>query len=279
MAIVVATLPWAGHAETQSPQTVLIPADVLHVLAAGAWLGGLVLLLVAYWPRRRAEPADGAAAATTRFSRLAAPAMAVLIAVGAVQSWFYLGEVGAFFDTTYGLALLAKIALLAAVLAFAAGNRRRVAALPGTAAVLRRAMSVEVGLAVLVLAATATLVRAAPPATIEAGPVIRELDLGPMRLQMDVEPASAGPNDLHLYLFDRRTGEQVDRVEELTVKLVQREKGIGPITLDIPRKGPAHYELRNAAIGVEGEWEATVTARVSDFDAHAAKTRFEIRSK
>ena len=102
----------------------------------------------------------------------------------------------------------------------------------------------------LVLAATATLVRAAPPATIDDGPVVRELDLGPMRLQMDIEPATVGPNDYHLYLFDRRTGAQIDRVEELTVKLVQRDKGIGPITLDIPRKGPAHYELRNSTLGV-----------------------------
>ena len=96
---------------------------------------------------------------------------------------------------------------------------------------------------------------------------------------MDVEPETAGPNDYHLYLFDRRTGAQVDRVEEMTVRLVQPEKGIGPITLDIPRKGPAHYELRNATLGVDGGWEATVIARVSDFDEYAARTRFEVRGK
>jgi copper transport protein len=148
-----------------------------------------------------------------------------------------------------------------------------------TASALKRSMLAEVGVAVLVLAATATLVRAAPPATIAAGPVIRELDLGPMRLQLDIEPATVGPNDYHLYLFDRRTGAQVDRVEQLTIRLRQRERGIGPITLDIPRKGPAHYELRNSALGVPGEWEATVTARVSDFDAHFARMRFEVRRR
>jgi len=51
----------------------------------------------------------------------------------------------------------------------------------------------EVAFAVLVLAATATLERAAPPATIAGGPVVRELDLGPMRLQMDIRPATSGP--------------------------------------------------------------------------------------
>ena len=79
--------------------------------------------------------------------------------------------------------------------------------------------------------------------------------------------------------LDRRTGAQVDRVEQLTIRLRQRERGIGPITLDIPRKGPAHYELRDSALGVPGEWEATITARVSDFDAHFARMRFEVRRR
>jgi copper transport protein len=282
-AALVATLPYAGHADTQSPKVVLIPADVLHVLAAGAWLGGLVLLLVCFWPRSRAGVDAGAAIATARFSRMAVPAIAVLVAAGTAQAWFYLGSVGALFSTTYGWALMAKVALLAAIVALAVGNRRRTARLAGGDAAdarnLRRSMRAEVGLAVLVLAATATVVRAAPPATLDSGPVVRELDVGPMRLQMDIEPATTGANDFHLYLFDRRTGAQVDRVEQLTVRLVQRDKGIGPITLDIPRKGPAHYELLSATLGVPGTWDATVTARVSDFDEYAAKTRFEIRRR
>lgn len=279
--VLVGTLPYAGHAETQSPQALLIPADVVHVLAAGAWLGGLTLLLICFWPRRQEELADGAGDATTRFSRFALPAIVVLIAAGTTQAWFYLGSVGAFFDTTYGWALLAKVGLLCLIVALAAANRRRTVRLAGgdvdAAPRLRRAMRAEVVLAVFVLAATATLVRAAPPATMNNGPVVRELNLGPMRLQMDVEPATVGPNDYHLYLFDRRTGAQIDRVKQLTVKLVQRDKNIGPITLDIPRKGPAHYELRNSTLGVRGTWDATVTARVSEFDEYSAKASFKVR--
>ena len=280
-AVLVGTLPYAGHADTQSPKVLLIPADVLHVLAAGAWLGGLVLLLACFWPTARDGADDGAAGATARFSQMALPAVVVLVLAGTAQAWFYLGSVGAFFEGTYGWALLAKMGLLALIVGLAAGNRRRTAGLAaagtGSASALRRAMRAEVVLGVLVLAASATLVRAAPPVSLAEGPVVRELDLGPMRLQMDVEPAVSGANDFHLYLFDRRTGEQVDRVEELTVRLVEREKGIGPIVLDIPRKGPAHYELLNATLGVAGTWDATVTARVSEFDEYSAKTRFEVR--
>ena len=124
-AVLVGTLPYAGHADTQSPKALLIPADVLHVVAAGAWLGGLTLLLVCFWPHRQQELSDRAGDATARFSRLALPAIAVLIAAGSAQAWFYLGSVGAFFDSTYGWALLAKIALLSLIIALAAANRRR----------------------------------------------------------------------------------------------------------------------------------------------------------
>ena len=100
-----------------------------------------------------------------------------------------------------------------------------------------------------------------------------------MRLEMVIEPAKTGPNDFHLYLFNRRTGAQVDRVKEMTVRLRQPEKDIGPIELEIPRKGPAHYELLDQALGVPGRWEVQVDARVSDFDAYTAETDFEVRPK
>jgi copper transport protein len=280
VAVAVATLPLGGHADTQSPRAVLVPADLVHAVAAGAWLGGLVALLAVFWPRGRgaAAPAAGAREATARFSALALPAMAALVAAGAVQAWFYLGSPGALLQSTYGLALTAKVVLLAAILAFAARSRRRVRALAAeTGAGLRRAMLAEVALALLVIAATATLVRAAPPAAAGSGPVVRELDAGPMRVELVVEPARVGVNAWHVYLFDRRSGAQVDRVEQVTVRLTEPERGIGPITLDLPRKGPAHYELLRGVLGVAGRWEAELAVRVSEFDEYVARTGFEVR--
>jgi copper transport protein len=270
----VISLPLAGHADTQDPQALLVPADAVHVVAAGAWLGGLVILLVAFWRRP-----EGSAPVTKGFSRLALGAVIAIAAAGLLQGWFYLDGLGSLLDTTYGIALLAKIALLGAIVAVAAGNRRRVARLVagGAPGALRAAMRAEVALAVVVLAATAVLVRAAPPASIASGPAQSELDLGPYRLEMVVEPATTGPNDFHLYLFDRKTGAQVDRVEEMTVSLTQPDKGIGPIELDVPRKGPAHYERLDEALGVPGSWDVRVDVRVDDFTAYSERDRIEVR--
>jgi copper transport protein len=272
----VISLPLAGHADTQDPRALLIPADVVHVAAAGAWLGGLVILLAAFW-RRPHMP--GAADATQRFSSMALWAVVAIVAAGLLQTWFHLDGPGSLFTTTYGIALLAKIVLLGGIVAIASGNRRRVRELvrDGIPGALRKAMRAEVALAVLVLASTAVLVRAQPPASIASGPATLELDLGPYRLEMVVEPATTGPNDLHLYLFDRKSGAQVDRVKEMSVSLAQEEEGIGPIKVVIPRKGPAHYEKLDEALGVPGTWHVTVQARVSDFDAYSAGESFEVR--
>jgi copper transport protein len=280
-AALVISLPLAGHANTQSPRAVLLSADLLHVLGAGLWLGGLVVLIALYWPLRR-EPVDqDAAAATLAFSRLALPAIVVLVIAGALQAWFYLDGLGSFLAGAYGLALLAKIGLLATIIALAAANRRRALQLaeraPAMHTQLRSTMRAEIALAVLVLAATAVVVRSQPPATLAAGPSISELDLGPMRLEMWIEPARSAPNDFHLYFFDRRTGAQIDTVKEVTVRLTKPGDQIPPIKLKIPRKNVAHYELLDQPIGISGSWNLEVTARVSNFDAYTATTQVEIR--
>ena len=272
----VATLPYGGHATTQSPEPVLVVSDVVHVIAAGVWLGGLVLLAAAFWPRR----ASGARPwlATLAFSRTAAWAIAAIVIAGSVQAWFYLGSLSAFVEKTYGIALLVKIALVVAIVALGAANRSRLRSRRDQdAAPVRAAIRAELVIAVGILAATAVLVRAAPPKAIANGPQQKELDLGPMRLEMVVEPAKVGRNAFHLYLFDRRTGAQISRVKQLTVTLAQPKAGIAPIDLDIPRKGVAHYELLGQPIPVAGNWTTTVTVRVSAFDEYSAKTTLRIR--
>lgn len=61
------------------------------------------------------------------------------------------------------------------------------------------------------------------------------------------------------------------------MRLTQPERDIGPIKLGTPRKGPAHYELLAAPLGVPGTWRAQVDVRVSDFDQFTARTELDVR--
>ena len=171
LVVVVVSLPLAGHADTHSPQGLLVFTDLVHVLAAGVWLGGLVALLAVHWPRRDARVSAEAVTATAAFSRVALPAMLILVAAGILQGWIYLGSLTEIVSGTYGIALLSKLALAAGIVTLATRSRRAVAALlAGTESrALRRTMLAEVALATLVIAATAVLVRAAPPASVASG--------------------------------------------------------------------------------------------------------------
>jgi len=115
-------LAWSGHAAAGEgfDGDVEIVADVVHLLAAGAWLGALPALV--FLLRREPGVAE-AARATRRFSTLGAVCVSLLVAGGAVNSWYLVGDVPSLVGTSYGRLLLAKLALFGAMLVLAMANR------------------------------------------------------------------------------------------------------------------------------------------------------------
>ena len=66
---------------------------------------------------------------------------------------------------------------------------------------------------------------------------------------MTVAPARVGSNEIHLYLFDRKSGAQYDRPKELTVSATQPKRRIGPLKLRTRKTGPGHYTIPSAFAG------------------------------
>ena len=117
-----ASLAWAGHAAAGqgSGRYVQIVSDVVHLLAAGAWLGalpGLVFLLGG------AQPLEATAQMVRRFSTLGAVSVSALVVSGLGNGWYLVGGVPALIGTDYGHLLLVKLALFAAMVVLAAVNR------------------------------------------------------------------------------------------------------------------------------------------------------------
>ncbi|MBN1527475.1 MAG: CopD family protein [Thermoleophilaceae bacterium] len=281
----------AGHASTLPPGWLLVPANFLHVTAMSIWVGGVATLLLALpAATRRLEPAERTgllATVVNGFSSIALVAVGALVASGAVQAIAEVDALADLVDTAFGRAILIKIGLAAALIALGAWNRRRVrprlAALdaagetPGAAGVeLRRTLRAEIALMAAVLGVTAALVSYAP-ATGATGPFSASERIGPARLELTVDPATAGASEMHLYMFDRRTGAQFGRVEELTVSARLPDREIGPLGLDAEKAGPGHYVVRRAALSPAGDWRLDVTARVSEFDAYTARLEVPVR--
>ncbi len=174
-------LSWSGHAGTGTDATLGTAFDVLHAWATAAWLGGLLMLAVLAmpWLARMAERDRVAlgAGVVVRFSAVAVAAVVILVVTGVYRALAELPSFDALWTTTYGVVLLVKLAIFAAMLALAAWNRFTLhprlerAALgiddeqTGDRALttLRTSIRAEVVLAAAVLVAVAALVSIPPP--------------------------------------------------------------------------------------------------------------------
>ncbi|MFJ3879277.1 copper resistance protein CopC [Streptomyces sp. NPDC090077] len=116
---IAATWALSEHASTGIQPAIAMPADILHLLAMAAWLGGLTALLVAL----RKVP-DIEREAVRRFSRVAFISVMVLAVTGVYQSWRQVGSWSALTGTSYGRLLLIKVALVAVLIAIAYLSRR-----------------------------------------------------------------------------------------------------------------------------------------------------------
>ena len=139
---------------------------------------------------------------------------------------------------------------------------------------LRRSLRAEVALGAAALAVTGALAGYSPGATQAGGPYSASADLGPARAELTVEPALAGPNEVHVYFFDRAGGAQWDEAKRLQVRASLPSRRIEPIELPARKAGPGHYVVGGAPLAPAGDWELELIARVSEFDEHRA--RFQV---
>ncbi len=160
---------WTSHAHESAHNVWLLPADTLHVLAAGAWPGGLPALgILLARARRDPDLFLAAATVTRRFSRMCVLAVGFLAFSGLANAYGLVGALGLLWPTEYGRLLLCKVALFGCMLGLGALNHRRVkqSVVGGTVETMRRMcrdVGLECVLAVGVMLATEALALSAPP--------------------------------------------------------------------------------------------------------------------
>jgi mono/diheme cytochrome c family protein len=157
----------AGHSHAvsmYSGASFLLASDIVHLLAAGAWLGGLVPLLLAVL----AMPAQVAASAARWFSPLGQICIVALLLSATFQGWVMVSSLAGLVGTGYGWMAIAKLLLFAVLFGFAAVNRYVLAPalLTCKAAVAKRrlvkSIAVQTGFSVAIVAAAVLLSSLAP---------------------------------------------------------------------------------------------------------------------
>lgn len=239
-----------GHAWTASPVGLAVASDALHVLAAAAWVGALGVLVLSW---------DGTRERAAAFSRMALVAAPLTVATGVLNAALQERSLSALTDTTHGRLVLAKALGTVALLAFGWVHRRQLADAARWSARVLRTYRAEVLVGLAVVAVTAVLVGTPPgrEAARSAEPVQMVKQAGDTTVRMEVSPAAAGPNDVHVYYLARDGS--LARVDAAELKV--STGGVAPRAVPITPVTASH----GVAEGVQltpGDWTFELTVVV-----------------
>ncbi|PYC15840.1 copper resistance protein CopD [Pseudomonas jessenii] len=176
-AVALASLAWSGHGamDEGTLRSWHFLSDILHLLAAGAWLGAmLALVLMARGPLDDAR-IRSLAFAVRRFEWIGAAIVLMLSITGVVNYLFIIGpRLDEVLLGTYGVLLTIKVLLFAGMLVLAALNRFHLGPALAQALrnghyviaanALRRSVVVELAIALLIVALVAWLGTLSPEA-------------------------------------------------------------------------------------------------------------------
>lgn len=276
------TWPLTGHAAESPLTAAIVAADVVHLAAMAIWLGGLVTLGV--FLLRGAHPRV-LGVILPAWSRWAALAVVWLVGAGTVQAVVQVGTVGALWGTGYGRLVLAKVAILAAVLVAAAFARRlvrRAQVVDEGVTRLRRTVGVEVAATVLVLGLSAVLVQVTPGRSVTgeraAGTpkgVAQTLTSDLYTLQFDVYPVELGENNtVHGFTYTPE-GKPL-AAPEWTVTTRLQGQDLEPVSAPMLPLPPRNDAAGALTFPLPGTYELSFTIRVSEIDQATVRTTITV---
>ncbi len=271
---------WGGHAAGGlGAEAIIHPAaDVLHLVAAAAWVGALTPLAILLAVTGRApEELDLARAATLRFSMLGMAAVSILLATGLINTWYLVGSTKALLGTYYGKLLLFKLALFLGMVAIAAFNWSRltpalvqgenVAAAQVARRWLYRGAMIEVAAGAIIIAIVAVL-GTKPPANhanhhstsgaIPADAAFQHIHADEGMADVMIEPGRIGTARATIRLWDDEL--EPLPAQSLTLTLTAPAVGSKPVMLSAVQQSDAAWIVDGVQLPQAGNWNVEVDA-------------------
>ena len=263
----------AGHADAPSTlQPLNVLAQWVHMTAIGVWTGGLVWLLLGIRGLDRGERA----AAVVKFSRIATVTLVVVVVTGGLRALAEIQPLSNLFSTSYGQTLLVKVGLVGALVIFAAFNHYRF--VPGLSRTdasgdvagrhFRVDSRAELGIVVVVLAATAILSGLAPANTgasgTSGGSAQQTVTSGSdyattVRVTLRVTPGSVGSNEYDVAVDAYDTGSQLPGVSSVTLNFTMPTRpNVNPSTLSLTRASDGSWQGSGLELSIVGTWSVAV---------------------
>ncbi len=264
----------AGHAGQTAPRGLALTFDWLHLTSAALWLGGLVGLLVLWASLPAGRRVAGLSVGVPRFSNVAFVSVLTLLASGVGATILHIPVWNALWTTSYGVAILVKVGLLAAAMALGAVNllrtkprlvaaRERSELGDAAARLLRRTVSGETLLVVGAVFAAATLSSLPPPAaalaqlgatlaTVGPGHVASTVHQDGYTLKALVSPNTpAAPNSFALQITK---GGQPVTGADVTLTFEMLDMQMGNEEYQLSETSPGIYTHSAPALVMAGRW-------------------------
>ena len=271
--VMAVTISLGSHAAALIDVAPALAADLIHLLAVGAWAGGLPVLLLVVWESRRTRSEDGAAADLTevaaRFSAVATVAVGLIVVTGTYSAWLQVLEPSRLWTTDYGALLLVKLALVAPLLALGGVNlgwtrpRLAVAGTVGARArnALRSLVVAEIVLAAAVLGVVGFLTEREPARQVSGDvPLAVEgaATSGETRVRVRVVPGRPGANRLEVEVGPSQD-EPADTEVELQLRYLDTDLGT---TVERPVESDAGvFAVETEAFTLAGAWQVLAIVR------------------
>jgi len=166
------SISWLGHAGASEDgrRSVMLAADVAHLMAVSAWPAGLLPFALLLRRQMKAGALNAAYVAARRFSAMSLAAVGVIVASGLVNAFFLVGSFHALVATDYGRLLIVKLSLFGTAAALGAWNllvhEPRLETAPEALGAMARKVWIEVALGTLIVVVVAIMGTLAPGSSV-----------------------------------------------------------------------------------------------------------------
>lgn len=296
-ALAVAAQTLMGHAAGLPERAMLaVAADLVHLLAAGVWVGGILTLAVGFLPQLKREETDFALlvrAGWGPFSRPAAIAVTLLVATGLFSLGQQVASVDALIGTSYGLVLIAKIALVSIMGGIGILNARMLHPVSARAlltrifdreprwtvlspSILPGLIKYDVALALLVLLATSVIVASPPPRGPEYLIAPEDIHQEQSRMVDDVlvtlsiKPNLPGANTLSAIVVSTHRPAPAE-ITRVILRFMSQDRDLGRTSVVAKPIESERFMASGSQLSMSGRWAVDVVVRRRGLDDVVAR--------
>jgi copper transport protein len=285
-----------SHAAANQNAWVLIPLDVLHLVSAGFWIGGLFSLIIII-PSAASVLVPGTGDRTRffarlipHFSRVAIVCVIILGITGIGAAVAQLRSFDVLLTSTYGRALDVKILLFLLLLCLGAYNLLRISprmnaftksrdkdegagslAAGKLQMAFRSTIRMEALLMVFLFIVVGCLTSLSPPLPNNpppaGGPYIRQGQSANVNYRLVINPGKIGENTIEVALTDI-SGKPIQGADAVLVRftMLDMAMGVQEAHLQPVANQPGYYTAVGSDLSMAGLWQITLVIRRTGFD-------------